>query len=301
MPPGDGFANNAFGYQALMNNTDGAQNTAIGAQVLLNNTTGSNNTANGVGALNSNTAGERNTAIGVGALSLLDGGDNNVALSVNAGSQTPVGDGNVYIGANVAPIQISGETDHTYIRNINTTSVSGGSTDSVTVDLTTGLLGHLSSSRRYKEEIEAMGDASEMLYRLQPVTYRYKKDIDRNQVLDCGLIAEDVGEIDPNLTVCNKDGEIESVRYNAINAMLLNEFLKEHKAFVEEQRKVEEQEATITVLKSKMEEQETTIAQQQTEMRTVMARLNEQAAQIEKVNAQVEVNKSVTKVAGAGR
>jgi septal ring factor EnvC (AmiA/AmiB activator) len=119
-----------------------------------------------------------------------------------------------------------------------------------------------------------MHNASETLYRLKPVTYRYRKEIDRRQSLEYGLIAEDVAEIDPNLTVCNKDGHIESVRYTAINAMLLNEFLKEH-------RKVQEQEATITQLKKDFG---ATVAQ-------LATRLDEQAAQIQKVSAQLEVNR----------
>jgi hypothetical protein len=285
----NGFNNNAFGYQALLNNTDGLGNTAIGSQALLNNSSGNNNTANGVGALNSNTAGGNNTAIGVRALSILDSGDNNVALGHNAGSQTPLGDGNVYIGADVAPIVPNGEADHTYIRNINTTSVSGGNADFVTVDVTTGLLGHLSSSRRYKENIKSMDNASEALYRLKPVTYRYKKEIDRTQSLDYGLVAEEVAEIDPNLAIRDRNGQIESVRYTAVNAMLLNEFLKEHKAFIEEQRKVEQQDR-------KLQEQEATIGQLTKQVETVVARLKEHDSEIQRVNNQLQVNSSVTHV-----
>ena len=141
-----------------------------------------------------------------------------------------------------------GENYHTYIHNINTTSVSGGFADTVTIDLNTGLLGHLTSSRRHKEDIKAMEDASETLYRLKPVTYRYKKEIDRNQALDYGLIAEEVAEVDPNLAIRNAKGEIETVRYNAINLMLLNEFLKEH-------RKVETLEDTVATLVTTVKEQ----------------------------------------------
>jgi hypothetical protein len=93
---------------------------------------------------------------------------------------------------------------------------------------------------RNKEDIAPMNDASEMLYRLKPVTYRSKKEIDRTQSLDYGLVAEEVAEIDPNLTLRDQNGQIESVRYTAVNAMLLNEFLKDHEAFIEEQRKVEQ-------------------------------------------------------------
>jgi hypothetical protein len=277
-----GFANSAFGYQALISNTTGTQNTATGGQALQSNTIGNNNTANGIGALSSNTAGNNNTAVGVSALSVLDSGDNNVALGKNAGSQLPSGNGNVYIGADVAPIVPNGEADHTYIRNINTTSVSGGVSDTVTVDLNTGLLGHLSSSRRYKEDIKPMDDASEALFALTPVMYRYKKDIDRTRSLDYGLIAEDVAKVDPNLAILDGKGQIESVRYSAVNAMLLNEFLKEHK-------KVEELECTV-------QNQEALIAQQQEGMETLTAQLKEQAAQIQKVSAQIETSRPVTQL-----
>lgn len=108
-----------------------------------------------------------------------------------------------------------------------------------------------------------MDDASETLYRLKPVTYRYKKEIDRNQVLDYGLIAEDMAEVEPNLAIHNGKGEIESVRYNAINVMLLNEFLKEHR---------------------KNEEQEATIARQQKQIEALTAGLQKVSAQLELSN-----------------
>ena len=161
---------------------------------------------------------------------------------------------------------VAGENDHTYIRNINTTSVSGMGTDTVTVNLTTGLLGHLTSSRRYKEDIKPMDKTSEALYTLNPVTYRFKKEIDPSQSLDYGLIAEEVAKVDPNLAIRDRNGQIESVRYNAINAMLLNEFLKEHR---------------------KNEEQEKTIAELNSGMTALAATVKEQAAQIQKVSAQL--------------
>lgn len=189
--------------------------------------------------------------------------------------------GNVYIGSDEGA-RDENENNHTYIRNIRETSVSGGFADTVTVDLNTGLLGHLTSSRRHKEDIKSMDDASETLYRLKPVTYRYKKEIDRNQALDYGLIAEEVAEIDPNLALRNGKGEIESVRYNAINVMLLNEFLKEHK-------KVEAQQATIGELNS-------IVVRQQKGMEALTAQLNEQAVQIQKVSAQLEMANAAPRV-----
>ena len=192
-----------------------------------------------------------------------------------AGYGLRTGIGNVYIGEHEMA-RDPGENYHTYIHNINTTSVSGGFADTVTIDLNTGLLGHLTSSRRHKEDIKGMDNASDTLYRLKPVTYRYKKEIDRNQALDYGLIAEEVAEVDPNLALRNGKGEIESVRYNAINVMLLNEFLKEHKAFVEEQTKVTKLEAGVAGL---------------------LATVKEQAAQIEKVSAQVQMRQPRMSVA----
>ena len=261
--------NTAVGSQALFANVSGLENTAVGYQALLDNT-GSFNVAVGGAALLTNTTGNENTACGGGALNDTTGNDN-TALGFQAGILATTGDGNVYIGAGMSGV--AGESDHTYIRNTNTTTVSGGNADFVTVDLTTGLLGHLASSRRYKEEIRPMDDASEALFGLKPVTFRYKKEIDQSQSLDYGLIAEEVAQVDSNLAIRDRNGQIESVRYSAINAMLLNEFLKEH-------RKVQEQEATIAQLKKDFR---ATVAQ-------LATRLDEQAAQIQKVSAQLKAS-----------
>ena len=260
---GEADFNTAIGSQALFSNTDGHSNTATGGLALQSNTTGNNNTATGVNALQNNitgglntavglialfhnTTGSTNTAIGVDALANNTSGSSNTAIGRDAGANATTGDGNVYVGQGIGGT--AGESDHTYIRNVNTTTVSGGGTDTVTVNLSTGLLGHLSSSRRYKEQIQPMEDASETLYRLRPVTFRYKKEIDASQSLDFGLIAEDVARIDPNLANRNRDGEIESVRYHAINAMLLNEFLKAHHTVQELKATVTEQKKQIDAL-----------------------------------------------------
>jgi len=262
-----GNLNTATGSVALYSNTTGAFNTATGLLALENNTTGDGSTATGTFALQNNTEGAFNTAIGDGALFANTTGANNTAIGFSAGANATTGGGNVYIGQGVGGV--AGESNHTYIRNIETTTVSGGGTDTVTVNLSTGLLGHLSSSRRYKQEIQPMDAASETLYQLRPVTFRYKKEIDTSQSLDYGLIAEDVAEVDPNLANRNRDGQIESVRYNSINAMLLNEFLKEH-------RKVQQLESTVTSL---------------------AAIVKEQAGQIQKVSAQLELSKPASQVA----
>jgi uncharacterized coiled-coil protein SlyX len=186
---------------------------------------------------------------------------------------------------------VADESDHTYIRNVNTTSVSGGGADFVTVDLTTGLLGHASSSRRYKEEIKPMDDASEVVFALKPVTFRYKKDIDKSQSLQYGLVAEDVAQVDPDLAIRDAKGQIENVRYSAVNAMLLNEFLKEHRQVEEQAREMQEQKDTIGQLKITVAKQEATIAQLQKGMETVIAHAKEQDSNIQKVNTRLETSK----------
>ena len=226
----------------------------------------------GFEALTSDTGGGANTAVGRGALDQNVSGNFNTAIGKDAGGLA-TGSGNVYIGHLVAGV--AGENNHTYIRNINNTSVNGGGADIVTVDLTTGLLGHLSSSRRYKEDIKPMNKSSEVVYQLKPVTYRYKKDIDRTQSPAFGLIAEEVAKVNPNLVARNSQGQPESVHYEMVNAMLLNEFLKEHK---------------------KVEELQATVAQQQKGMEVLTAQLKEQAVQIQKVSAQIEMSKPAPQV-----
>jgi len=251
-----GNVNSAFGALALISNT-GSNNTAIGDRAMLNNVSGGSNTAVGQAVMLNNHTGNANIAIGVQALGNNDSGNGNIVLGNVAGSGITTANNVICIGLGGANVD-----NRTYIANINTTTVSGGGTDTVTVDLSTGLLGHLSSSRRYKEEIQPMNNSSETLYRLKPVTYRFKKEIDTSQSLDYGLVAEDVAAVDPSLAIRDGKGQIEAVRYTAINAMLLNEFLKEHK-------KVEDLEGTVASL---------------------VTTVKEQAAQIQKVSAQVEVN-----------
>ena len=273
----EGGENVAVGFEALQSNTtiggsSGGDNTAVGTLALQSNTTGFFNTAIGGGALNSNTTSSHNTAVGSGAMATSTG-SNNTALGRQAGITSGTGSNNVYLGSDMHGV--SGETDHTYIRNVNTTSVSGGGADFVTVDLTTGLLGHLSSSRRYKENIRPMENTSEALYQLKPVTYRYKEEIDSTQSPAFGLIAEEVAEVNPDLVACNAEGQPESVHYEMVNAMLLNEFLKEH-------RKVEEQQATIVQLKKEIE--------------AIVAHSKEQDSQIQKVSGRIELNKAAPQV-----
>ena len=266
----EGGSNTACGTQALFSNTTGAGNTAIGDQALTQNTEGTFNTATGAGALFDNTTGNGNTATGKGALVSNSSGQNNTAFGAEAGQSLTTGSGNVFLGAGINAVA-GDEMDHTYIRNVNTTSVSGGSSDSVTVDLTTGLLGHASSSRRYKEDIKPMNDASEALYRLKPVSYRYKKQIDPTQSPAFGLIVEEVAEVNTNLVARDSQGRPESVHYEMVNAMLLNEFLKEH-------HKVEELQATVFRQQKSFQSK---FADQEREIQALTSGLQEISARLE--------------------
>jgi hypothetical protein len=226
---------------ALLSNTTGEANTANGASALRANIFGDNNTAIGLSALFSNTAGAFNTAVGVEALFSNTIGNNNTALGFSAGLNQTTGGNNVYIGAGIPGV--AGESDACYIGSIfGQTSASG---TPVFIN-SFNKLGTTTSSKRFKEEIKPMDKASKALLALKPVTFRYKKEIDPAGTSQFGLVAEDVEKVNPDLVVRDKEGKPYSVRYDQVNAMLLNEFLKEH-------RQVQEQGATITRLEKKIE------------------------------------------------
>ena len=220
-----GLNNTANGGAALLSNTTGYDNTANGYQALISNTTGVLNTANGYQALNSNTTGYANTANGVGALMSNTTGGDNIALGVNAGS-------GVTTASNVICIGIAGNNvdNACYIGNIFGETSSGGTAVFVNSN---GRLGTMISSARFKEEIKPMDKASEALFALKPVTFRYKKELDPAGTQQCGLVAEDVDKVNPDLVVRDEHGKVNSVRYEQVNAMLLNEFLKEHRTVQE--------------------------------------------------------------------
>ncbi len=264
-----GIRNTANGFQALYRNTTGRFNVANGYQALFSNTSGEDNTANGVGALHNNTIGNLNTATGVGALSSNTTGSNNTALGNGAGNSVFGANNVIAIGTPGADVSNS-----CFVGNIRGVTTANADAIPVLID-SDGQLGTISSSRRFKKEIKAMDSASEAILALKPVTFHYKSDAAGTPQF--GLIAEEVAEVNPDLVVRDADGQIYTVRYDAVNAMLLNEFLKAH-------HKAQQQQATIAQLKSAM-------VQQQKEMETVVARLNEQAAQIQKVSARIEVGK----------
>jgi hypothetical protein len=288
-----GDDNTANGVSALAHNTIGGLNTAVGFFTLFSNTTGGSNTAVGYQALLGSSTGSGNTAVGYDAL-VGHNGNENTALGDFAGAGQSTGDNNIDIGANVFGVAGEsntiriGNTDitDTFISGISGTTVASGA--AVLVD-SNGHLGTVTSSKRFKEEIRPMNKTSEAIFSLEPVTFRYKKEIDPAGTSQFGLIAEEVAKVNPTLVLPDKEGKPYTVRYDAVNAMLLNEFLKEHKAFLAEQRKVQEQQATVTQLRL-------TVAQQQNDFQATVARLDEQAAQIQKVSAQLEASKPASQV-----
>jgi len=281
----EAYFNTAVGAQALYSNIDGYSNTAVGWQALYYNYDGNFNTANGGFALFSNVNGARNTAIGYSALSGSKGelsvsdntavgfealfnnfeGNRNTAVGVNAGSNVFGASNVICIGANVAGANTN---DTCFIGNIRGVTTINNDAIPVRID-SAGQLGTESSSRRYKTDIKPLEKASESILSLKPVSFRYK--VHKASTPNFGLIAEEVAEVNPDLVIYDADGKPYTVRYDAVNAMLLNEFLKEH-------RKVEKQE-------SRIQKQEATIAQQQKQIDTLTAGL-------ERISAEIELGKS---------
>jgi Chaperone of endosialidase len=285
-----GYSNIAIGTYTMYFNTTGNSNTAIGSNgglisgTLWDNTTGSGNTAIGTLALRSSN-GDGNTGVGGGAL-INAGGSLNTALGQNAGSNLNGAESNnIYIGANVGGVRGEnntvriGNTDitDTFISGISGTTVPSGA--AVLVD-SNGHLGTVTSSKRFKDNIKPMDKASEVLLALKPVTFRYKKEIDPAGISQFGLVAEDVEKVNPDLLVRDQEGTPYTVRYEAVNAMLLNEFLKEH-------RRVQELEATVA---QQRKDSEATAVRQQKQIDALTAGL-------QKVSAQLEASRSAPQVA----
>ena len=266
-----GVSNTATGASSLLSNTTGTENTASGFAALESNTTGSGNTAIGDAALTSNTTGETNTAIGVSALVDNTTGSDNIALGFNAGDNVTTASDVICIGAGGANVSNS-----CFIGQIFDATSSAGIAVFIN---SSGRLGTTTSSQRFKQDIEPMAKTSEALFALKPVTFRYKKAIDPQGTAQFGLVAEDVEAVNPDLVVRDKGGKAHSVRYDQVNAMLLNEFLKEH-------RKVED-------LKKDFQ---ATVAQQRKEIQALAATVKEQSAQIQKVNAQLDASRPAPRV-----
>lgn len=276
-----GFENTAHGAFALINNTEGIANTAVGDSALFTNTTGFGNTATGFWALKSNPTGSQNTGTGYRALTHnTDGtkntatgfetlfnsttGGSNTAFGYHAGNGVTTASNVTCIGANVAGADVSNTT---WIGNVYGVTTQSGTTAPVIVS-DTGQFGTVTSSKRFKKDITTMEKASEAILSLRPVTFHYKTDA--RDTPQFGLIAEEVANVNPALVLSDKDGKPYSVRYDAVNAMLLNEFLKAH-------HKIDGQNATIMQLKEDLIEQ-----QKQIEALT---------AGLQKVSAEVEAIK----------
>ena len=279
-----GLGNVAVGAGALVYNDSGNFNTAIGSAALNLNTTANDNTAVGSGALAVNaigtgntgigrqallsTTGNGNTALGAFALQNVETSGDNIGLGNGAGQGLITGDNNIYIGSNVSSstesnnirIGTQGTQMATFIAGISGAMISG----TAVVVNGFGQLGVAPSSKRFKDEIKPMGKTSEAILALKPVTFRYKKEIDSNGVPQFGLVAEEVAKVNPDLVVRDEDGKVYTVRYDVVNAMLLNEFLKEHKT---------------------VQEQGAMIAHQQEQ-------IEELTAGLQKVSAQLELNKA---------
>jgi hypothetical protein len=292
-----GGDNTGIGTNALEFATTAIQNTAVGSGAMTYDETGIANTAIGAGALAFNATGSKNAALGVAAMDK-GSGDNNVSLGYGAGYSI-TGSGNILIGyeggfnltsgannievgnqgvkndANLIRIGDTAVQKKTFIAGISGATIPNGVAIMVN---NKGQLGVATSSARFKDDIQPMKNASDVILSLQPVTFRYKKELDSSGAPQFGLVAEQVAKVDPDLVVRDDSGKPYTVRYEAVNAMLLNEFLKEH-------QKVETQSQQIESLEKHLGEQ----GKINTEMR---AALKAQAAQIQKVNAQLATQQS---------
>jgi trimeric autotransporter adhesin len=293
-----GSNNNAFGVGALAGNEAGNANVAVGSSAL-QNASGDSNTAVGnaglslSGRVNNNTAlgrralyrtqGDQNTGLGFfSGSNLSDGGTNNIYIS-NVGP-VPIGteSNTIRIGTQTATVATIPDIESHPMPAHTATFIAGifGKTSSSGTPVyinSNGKLGTTTSSKRFKENIKPMDKASEAILALQPVSFRYKKELDPDGIPQFGLVAEQVEKVNPDLVVRDSDGKVNTVRYEAVNAMLLNEFLKEHRKVEEQSRKIQEQDATITQFKK--------------EMQTIAARLKEQDSKIQKVSARLEMQK----------
>jgi hypothetical protein len=281
--------NTATGAGALLSSTTGGGNTANGAFALFLNTTGSFNTASGDSALFNNSTGTENTAVGISALFSNASGSSNTAVGIDALLNNTIGSSNIAIGSGaggsittanhvicIGPAVGENVNNTTWIGNVFGTTTVSGTTQPVIVS-ETGQLGTISSSRRFKKQIKPMDQASESILALKPVTFNYKTD--KTNTPQFGLVAEDVAAVNPDLVVRDENGEIYSVRYEAVNAMLLNEFLKEH-------RKISQLEATLTQQQTSFQSK---VAEQEKEIEALRSRL-------QKVSAQIEMTKAASKV-----
>jgi hypothetical protein len=290
-----GTNNTASGMSALANNTTGTQNTASGAAALLNNTIGNDNTASGGGALVNNSTGINNTASGRNALQFNTTGNNNIAIGGSSGSNLTTGDDNIAIGnlgkaTESSTIRIGNVQTRAFIAGIR--DVTTGNFDAVSVFVDNlGQLGTVMSSRRFKDDIADMGEASSTLMKLRPVTFHYKTDKNpKGRTLQYGLVAEDVAKVAPGLVAHSANGKVETVYYQFLAPMLLNEYQKQ-------QRTIQAQAAELAKQTAKLEKQAMAIAELRHQA-TRIAELEKQAARMTAVLGRLE---QTGMIATAGR
>ena len=241
-----GASNTGVGSYALENNFSANENTAVGHIAMRFNETGSFNTAIGYSALAFNTAGGQNTGIGYEAL-LSVSGSTNTAIGYRAGANLSTGSNNICIGN----VGVTGESNTlrigtgqsaTFVAGINGQTSPGGVPVGVN---SSGKLGTTASSRRFKKDIREIGAESDGLMRLHPVAFRYKPELDPTGLVQYGLIAEEVAEVYPNLVASDPDGRPEAVRYQLINALILNEVQKQHRMIEELEARLAKLEASV--------------------------------------------------------
>jgi hypothetical protein len=262
-----GSNNAASGYQALQFNTTGNNNTATGSVALNDNTIGFSNTAGGFQALYHNTTGFGNTAVGMSALYSNTAGNNNIAIGIGAAGTVLGGNSNIHIGSQGAPgdsatirigtpigMQPPGGVPQTSFFVAGVSGVAPGLTGAVPVVIdSNGQLGTVNSSIRFKEDVGDMAEASSGLFRLRPVTYRYKQPYaDGAKPIDYGLIAEEVAEVYPDLVARSADGQIQAVQYQKLTPMLLNEVQKQHQQMDRQTAMIQQQADAIRLLQSEL-------------------------------------------------
>jgi hypothetical protein len=256
-----------------MANTVGLVNTAIGVQALNNNTSGNFNTALGTDALGFNSSGSSNIALGGSALGSTSTGSSNIALGQNAGFNPTASSNSIFIGnqglaGDTSTIKIGTQGTQTTAFIAAIRGVTTAANDAIPVLISsTGQLGTISSSLRYKENIAPMAEASAALHKLRPVTFRYKKPHDDGRKpIQYGLIAEEVAEVLPDLAVFNHDGSPETVKYHLLPSLLLNEVQGQ-------QRTIERQEQTIRSQAEQIAAQADEIATLRQQMQRIEAML----------------------------
>jgi len=260
--PTDANSNTGIGEGALLSNSTGASNTALGQAALFSNTTGTNNTAIGTSALTNNVSGSNNIGIGQGAAGLVaNGNSGNIEIGTRGASADS---GTIRIGGSSTFSDPAVQTAF-FVAGVASTAVSGVS---VLIDTSTGQLGVASSSRRYKEDIHDMGDASRGLMQLRPVTFRYKKPFaDGAKPVQYGLIAEEVAKVYPDLVARSADGQIETVKYQVLPVMLLNEVQRQ-------QAQSDAQATRIQTLERQLQEQRQQLDEQRQQNQMLLERLS---------------------------